>query len=172
MGVWQKPRWLIPAAALVLTVLAALAVFPILTRHPNTYRPRPVSCMANLKQLSLAVQMYATDYDERMPRAADWHEVTMPFARNRVIYHCPEAQEEPWLSYAMNRAVSGRHIEGISSGLVHSVPEQELPREVMLFDGRMGAVVERHRGGAYYAYLDGSAEWLADPPEGTPVREE
>lgn len=135
----------------------------------NTYHPRPVSCVANLKQLSLAVQMYATDYDERMPRVANWHEVTVPFVKNEALYHCPEAQEEPWVSYGMNCELSGRVVAGISSDLVRTKPPHDLPREVLLFDGRHGTVIERHNDGANYSFADGHATWLEDPPAGIPV---
>ncbi len=137
-------------------------------RHP----PQRASCIQNLKQLSLAVQMYATDYDERMPRVRDWSEVTMPYARNELTYHCPKASTEPRLSYGMNPDLSGRVVEGISGYVMHGRDRRELPEEVMLFDGRLGMVIERHEGGANYGFADGHAKWLADPPAGILVAAE
>src|SRR5262249_13333107 len=63
-------------------------------------KARQNSCASNLKNLGLAILMYTQDYDEHFPLAAyatsdadfvTWHDLTDPYARNKVIWHCPSS---------------------------------------------------------------------------------
>lgn len=123
-------------------------------------RPRPRTCVRNLRQLGLAVRMYVQDYDDTMPRVEDWARTTMPYVKNELIYHCPEAENESGLSYGMNRDLSLAPMAQF---------EDEQGETVMLFDGQMGVVIERHEDGANYAFLDGHVDWMENPPEGLPT---
>src|SRR5260370_22817394 len=81
----------------ILGILAAL-LFPVLTRARG--KARSITCLSNLKQIGLALQMYEGDW-ARMPtegfvdsdRFPQWkdHDPLQPYTRNRAIYHFPEA---------------------------------------------------------------------------------
>ncbi|MCS7192898.1 MAG: DUF1559 domain-containing protein [Armatimonadetes bacterium] len=78
----------------IIAILAAI-LFPVFARVRE--KARQASCQSNLKQLGTAIMMYAQDYDERISMCiADnlrpeswWHELLMPYIRNRQIYICP-----------------------------------------------------------------------------------
>jgi len=48
----------------IIAILAAI-LFPVFARARE--KARQTSCLSNLKQLSLAILMYAEDYDETLP---------------------------------------------------------------------------------------------------------
>jgi hypothetical protein len=84
-----------------------------------------VRCLNNLRQVGLALRMYAEDHDARLPRARAVsetnrtavlpaiHELLDPYlGGTRDVYRCPE-DEEGWFeragsSYEWNVSVNGR----------------------------------------------------------------
>ena len=101
----------------LLTVIAIIAVlagllFPVFMTARG--KAREITCVSNLRQIGLAIRMYAQDYDELYPWAVDatdkytpeiWsgfpefqaqipfmpmmHEVLQPYIRSREIFRCP-----------------------------------------------------------------------------------
>ena len=88
----------------VISIIALLMgiLMPALSRARK--QARDVCCLSNLKQLGIALQMYAQEYDDFIPRALDnqqarWILVFMPFLgeqyrgvedyRKVDIYQCP-----------------------------------------------------------------------------------
>ncbi len=116
----------------VIAIIAILAsiLFPVFSRARA--KARQAACASNLKQLGLAFQMYAQDYDEMLPvwaygatnnndngpaqGAYTWDTQLAPYIRNQQILVCPDnpygrtVQESnygrvPTRSYAMPRYV-------------------------------------------------------------------
>ena len=52
----------------IIAILAAI-LFPVFARARE--KARAASCMSNLKQLGLALEMYSADYDDLYPWACD-----------------------------------------------------------------------------------------------------
>jgi prepilin-type N-terminal cleavage/methylation domain-containing protein/prepilin-type processing-associated H-X9-DG protein len=87
----------------VIAIIAILAsiLFPVFARARE--KARQTSCLSNIKQLVLGVNMYAQDYDEMLPSnvydgngslAQDdgdytWRECIRPYVKNVQIYQCP-----------------------------------------------------------------------------------
>ncbi|NCO38953.1 MAG: hypothetical protein COZ06_24980 [Armatimonadetes bacterium CG_4_10_14_3_um_filter_66_18] len=106
------------------------------------------SCQSNLKQIALAVQMYASDNDGRLPPAdhfLELSELVWPYTKNRSVFYCPSGFREGRniYEYAWNRHLSGKSVASLGS----------LAKEPMLFDrkpwhgGKRNAV--RFQGGPY-----------------------
>ena len=146
-------RWVCGLVALTLAVVLAAVVFPIFARHSER-RPH-VSCLRNLKQVCLASLMYALDHDEVFVRMPGWDDALYPYAKNREVYRCPDDETNGALSYGMNVDVAG-------STLVDWPTAKDI---VSFYDGTSVVVIERHKDGANYAFMDGHAKWLGDPPE-------
>ena len=88
----------------IIAILAAI-LFPVFARARE--KARQTSCLSNVKQLSLGIEMYAQDYDERLPMGITggygepgmtnenrcwWGEaIIMPYVMNREVMHCPSA---------------------------------------------------------------------------------
>ncbi len=82
----------------IIAILAAI-LFPVFAKARE--KARQTSCLSNLKQLSLALQMYAQDYDETLCRYYRymymngtrylwwWGDVLQPYISNYQILECP-----------------------------------------------------------------------------------
>jgi prepilin-type N-terminal cleavage/methylation domain-containing protein/prepilin-type processing-associated H-X9-DG protein len=94
----------------IIAILAAI-LFPVFARARE--KARQTSCISNLKQINLALQMYVQDYDERLPTSggtpcnADdgrtfddrtmppfWLQVE-PYVKNFQLFSCPSAAGGP-----------------------------------------------------------------------------
>src|SRR5438445_3156976 len=80
----------------IIVILAAM-LFPIFAQARE--KARQTTCLANLKQIGTAAQMYAQDYDERLPGTElgagegeyHWIEMLAPYMKNRDLFNCPSA---------------------------------------------------------------------------------
>ncbi len=85
----------------IIAILAAI-LFPVFARARE--KARQTSCLSNVKQLMLAWNMYAQDYDEMSNRYAAytapavvipvggrdyWFELLQPYVKNSQIFSCP-----------------------------------------------------------------------------------
>ncbi len=86
----------------IIAILAAM-LFPVFARARE--KARQSSCLSNIKQLALGINMYAQDYDETLPRGAhsedsswgddndmSWRVMILPYVRNVQIFQCPSAR--------------------------------------------------------------------------------
>lgn len=65
-------------------------------------RAQTVACMNNMKQLVLAVKMYADDNKNQFPPAATWCDAIQPAVGSDKLFKCPAAGSENRCSYAFN----------------------------------------------------------------------
>jgi len=78
----------------IIAILAAI-LFPVFARVRE--KARQASCASNLRQLGLAFQLYASDYDGRLPSFDGggcghwWFDALEPYVRNAQVYGCPTA---------------------------------------------------------------------------------
>jgi prepilin-type N-terminal cleavage/methylation domain-containing protein/prepilin-type processing-associated H-X9-DG protein len=87
----------------IIAILAAI-LFPVFAQARE--KARATSCLSNTKQQSLAVLMYAQDYDESFPMSIYWtggfspqgqfvattvYDAILPYTKNVGIYTCPSA---------------------------------------------------------------------------------
>ena len=76
----------------IIAILAAI-LFPVFARARA--KAQQNNCLANMKQLALAVQMYMSDYDQRCLGVWTptpyryWGEVLVPYTKNTQIFVCP-----------------------------------------------------------------------------------
>ena len=84
----------------IIAILAAI-LFPVFARARE--KARQTSCASNLRQIGLAVQMYAQDWDETLPPnftpgdpytaangVVSWRSILMPYIKNSQIHSCPD----------------------------------------------------------------------------------
>ena len=82
----------------IIAILAAI-LFPVFARARE--KARQTSCLSNMKQLGLAMVMYAQDYDERFCDLltgrdtgdplmyVTWYENLQPYIKNMQVFKCP-----------------------------------------------------------------------------------
>ncbi|MFO7945967.1 MAG: DUF1559 domain-containing protein [Armatimonadota bacterium] len=124
----------------IIAILAAI-LFPVFARARE--KARQTSCLNNAKQLVLAVQMYAQDYDEMLPyddldynndgseNAGDgtWRSMLLPYVKNQQIFLCPSGTppsnvfDGSWDDFGQNAhyAVNVAHWDS-STGSGHTPP--------------------------------------------------
>jgi prepilin-type N-terminal cleavage/methylation domain-containing protein/prepilin-type processing-associated H-X9-DG protein len=91
----------------IIAILAAI-LFPVFAQARE--KARQASCTSNLKQIGLALRMYAQDYDEinawEWPMGGrgiyDWnhtfHETTAPYIKNKGVFRCPSGSQTGYVS--------------------------------------------------------------------------
>src|SRR5438067_1347606 len=82
----------------LIAVLAAI-LFPVFAQARE--KARSSACLSHLQGLTVAVLMYAQDYDEHLPLAvaptttppffAAWHNLIDPYVRNKQVWLCPSS---------------------------------------------------------------------------------
>lgn len=109
----------------IISILASI-LFPVFARARS--KARGTACSSNMRQLALALRMYADDYDGTFalwsliggsPTGGapsgypyTWDEQTMSYYRNKNLLYCPENPFGMHLrSYALPRYVSGIALE-------------------------------------------------------------
>jgi general secretion pathway protein G len=110
----QRRAFTLIELLVVIAIIAILAglLYPVLARSRE--KARSARCLSNLRQLGMAVQMYADDYDGCAPFGVDYvdrerpeiwsfhpvwqswiphmpyyQDILQPYIRNREVLHCP-----------------------------------------------------------------------------------
>ncbi|MGD9494669.1 MAG: prepilin-type N-terminal cleavage/methylation domain-containing protein [Armatimonadota bacterium] len=91
----------------IIAILAAI-LFPVFAKARE--KARQSSCLSNVKQSTLAVLMYAQDYDEMLPTAdcagyqtgTCWDIVVQPYVKNYQILQCPSEPNVMFVSPTNN----------------------------------------------------------------------
>jgi len=120
------------AASLIMLILAGL-LLPAVARAKRNAQPFPnwgqsqtIHCVNNLKQLGLAVRLYANDNKDQFPLAAKWCDaIQTDVGGNTTIFQCPGAPG-PRCTYAFNAKISGMDVGKIN------------PNTVMIFETQGG----------------------------------
>ncbi len=114
-------------------------------------------CMSNLKQLSVGMMIYASDYDDYLPKSVNWSDVVMPYIKNLEVFKCPTISNRDKKLYG---------ISFMSSCLGINLPQVEEPaKQYMLFDsddlkknsiGNESKLPKpgRHNGNNHVSFLD------------------
>jgi len=116
-----------------------------------------ITCLSNLRQLDMAMQMYVQDYDEVLPAASTWSNSLVPYIKQITLLTCPalkKAGKEG--GYAMNSELGGIGFKSIAAP----------PTTVLLFESSNEQVgtsdpltsllkIPRHDGKINFAYADG-----------------
>ncbi len=138
----------------ILGMLGAI-LFPVFARSRE--KARQPACLSNVKQIVLAVMMYAQDNDGRLARASTWDVEIEPYLKNRAIYRCPADNTDQEVSYSMVPRYSGARLEDIAN------PETV----IIIYESEYGRPAYRHNDGMNVGYADGHAKWLKELPPGT-----
>lgn len=125
-------------AAIGVGISGLVVSFPFLPVRGQHLDKSETSCLSNVKQLGLGMQMYAQDYDENLPIRRNWNDAVYPYIKNWSAYQCPYAEDQNQPTYAMNQFVSGVKPKDMGNSeqtvlLFDSVPGKNLAGSAGLF---------------------------------------
>ncbi len=110
----------------IIAILAAI-LFPVFAQAKEA--AKATSCLANNKQIALALVMYSIDSDDRLPAATEhdndgsgsgeltaqtWLETVQPYVKSLLLNRCPSDSSPLWsqgrqTSYGLNAYVTFNH---------------------------------------------------------------
>ncbi len=98
----------------VIAIIAILAgiLFPVFARAKE--KSRETTCLSNLRQIGIAVNIYATDHQDMLPMANEYpaspppsdayhqgppaiYDVIGSYVKNEQIFRCPSDKEQMWM---------------------------------------------------------------------------
>jgi len=134
----------------------ALLLGPMLGPHKTADK---AVCLSNMKNLVLAIQLYAEDSGGALPSADAWCDTLDGYTKNRGVFLCERSWGTP-SAYAYNRALDRATLARLS----------DPASLVAIFESNAGwnahggaelLVKEpRHLGGDNWGFADGHVQWL------------
>lgn len=108
-------------------VLAAI-LFPVFAQAKIA--AKRTASMSNLKRCGIASIMYSADWDDRLPQADRWIDLTVDYAKDESIYHAITMDEPPVQNYgyAFREELSKRN----------SFEIVDIDSTAMIFDSTVG----------------------------------
>jgi len=111
------------AGVILLGIIAAPALRRI--KEANREAGRSNVCLVNVKQIATSMQMYAQDYDDHLPAAANWMDASAAYSEtssggNKAVFQCPTVQvkQPSGFGYAFNTKYAGKPFSKIAAPAV------------------------------------------------------
>ncbi len=112
----------------IIAILAAI-LFPVFAQARE--KARAISCLSNLKQMSLGISMYVTDneyypvYSYASPSNERWHTILQPYVKNTQVFVCPSSAFQRYhfrnMGYGYNHQYLARSVSRGGTGTTHEV---------------------------------------------------
>ncbi|MCX7599849.1 MAG: DUF1559 domain-containing protein [Armatimonadetes bacterium] len=169
----------------IIAILAAI-LFPVFARARE--KARQTSCLSNVKQIALAMMMYAQDYDECYMVVDhvigyDWWMPLQAYVKNSQIFRCPSRQAnpatEPATDYLLNglfahgspmamfdrpadQIVIAERERGAPATCYHPWPDDHTSWDDLFAYSEFADLIAKqpHNDGDNYGFADGHAKWL------------
>jgi prepilin-type processing-associated H-X9-DG protein len=133
------------------------ALVPAFTKARQS--ARKTQCLANIKNLAVAMNMYLADYD-RFPKADRWVEALAEYGVTERSLKCPDDDSDAKCSYAMNWGFSGKPASAIKDAANQVIfYETANPGDTPRGGKTDVASPPRHLGGNNFGFVDGHAKW-------------
>jgi len=155
----------ISGIALLFLPMTAAMVFPAFMRARES--AHKAVCLSNVKNISLALQMYMADYDDRLPDADNWCGDLEEYVHNYDVFLCPAAKDLD-CAYAYNSPLSLAALVSFDDPMdTVAIFESDRGWNAAGLPEHLLTPEPRHLGGDNFGYLDGHAVWRS---RGAPLR--
>jgi prepilin-type N-terminal cleavage/methylation domain-containing protein/prepilin-type processing-associated H-X9-DG protein len=109
----RRPGFTLIELLVVIAIIAILAaiLFPVFAQARE--KARQTTCLSNMRQVGLGLQMYTQDYDEILPHSRvdvphfgrpnaplSYLSAVIPYIKTRAIFNCPSSVDPTSLGYA------------------------------------------------------------------------
>jgi prepilin-type N-terminal cleavage/methylation domain-containing protein len=172
----------------VIAIVATLAAILLPVFAQARKGARMTRCLSNARQLAIAVQSYAQDFDEALPPSTNyavptslperiWTRLIQPYVRDTGVFTCPSASGSgfpaDWsqrgigsIGYTAATAYDPQEREGFTTPAL--LPQMEEPARTPLFgDTPSGPTGQKYRGYVFDPYV--GTPNATDPRLGTPL---
>ena len=124
----------------IIAILAAI-LFPVFARARE--KARQTACLNNVKQITLAILMYAQDYDETLPWAYNVPDplprsglirLINPYVQSSQVHDCPSSNLKSNLNDYLGNRSYGYHVNLFTSGVTparRTLAEIRRPAEIV-----------------------------------------
>ncbi|OPZ87917.1 MAG: Type II secretion system protein G precursor [bacterium ADurb.Bin429] len=158
----------------IIAILAAI-LFPVFAKARE--KARQNTCMNNVRQLCIAMTMYAQDNDSKLPLASGWNsQLAANYGAENKIFDCPTTSfagksMQPDYYFVAGSFLSGAALNDVGSAVeAVMIAELKSPSSGKPFvdDGDTGDLAKalaqcdtgRHNNGAVFGYVDGHVGYI------------
>lgn len=189
----QRPGFTLIELLVVIATISILAALLLPALGQAKQRARTIHCVNSLKQIGLAVHLYADDNDDSFPLSshsrASWVVTIAPYVGSNVLYRCTmDRHPTRRFSYSINDFLTPKPFGAptLNYSRVTSVPSPAdtfyMAEADEMFTGSdhfhfadastggfqpesfvSQVAVQRHLGGANYLFVDGHVETMKWP---------
>ena len=116
------------------------------------------SCLSNVKQLAIASQLYAQDFDGQFDDASSWQQSVLAYTKEQAIFTCPTVRSQGKEGgYAMNSSLSRGRVSSLKDPQTIPLIFEVDPGSASSQDPAVMLNQARHNGTVSVAYADGHA---------------
>lgn len=137
----------------VMVIIAILVAILLPVFASARGKARQTVCLSNMRQIAVAMVLFASEHNEKLPDAGSWTEDIQPYLKSHEVLRCPCDSSDTETSYAMNPALSGKSLGVIS----------DTSNTVLLYETGYEEDA-RHNGGNCYAFADSHVKWYKEAP--------
>lgn len=104
--------------------ILSAALFPVFSQARD--KARATGCLSHVKQISMSMMMYSSDYNDTLPASGKWVEAISTYVPNKMVLRCPSARSLE-TCYAMNSKLNKIDIKKIKSPVDTAMIFESIP---------------------------------------------
>lgn len=116
-----RVKLVLPSSTAAVLPVGAAVLLPALSKARG--KAQQVSCVNNLKQIALAMFMYADDHEDQFPAQADWEKNLKDYIGNEKVLICPAVNKRIYI-YALDGTKQDALEEPSRTILVYEDPRE------------------------------------------------